>query len=622
MSGIPTTSRSDAERPDRCPHALRPPLVRPRRWLFAGLVTATTLIGVGLMLDIMRAGSLTALEVVILLLFAATFGWIAISFWNAVIGFALAVTGRDPLSLVPPRPAADDGRPLASRTALVMPVRNEDPVRVTAGLAAMLRSLVRTGHAGGFDLFLLSDTAGPAAARAEEAAWAALRDQLGHAAGLHYRRRSANAGRKAGNIADFCRRWGGRYDFMVVLDADSIMTGRALVRMVRAMEANPDAGLIQTVPIPARQATLFGRLIQFAGCLYSPLLAAGQSFWQADAANYWGHNAIVRVKPFAAHCDLPVLAGRPPLGGEILSHDFVEAALLRRAGWAVYLLPAIGGSYEEAPENVVDYAKRDRRWSQGSLQHLRLLPARGLHAVSRLHFLLGAAAYVSSLVWLLLLLASTVYVLGPARGGAPPVAPAWDGSGPPVSLLAVTGLLLFVPKLLALVLALAARRRQFGGAARLLASVLLETLFAVAAAPLMMMHHARFIVSVLAGRDVRWDSQARESRMLGWREAGAGTAWVTAVGVAWGALTLYHAPVFFVWLTPIFTGLLLAAPLVRWTSSPRLGAWTRRRGLFLAPSETEPPPELHTTPWPADEPEAQRAPELPAAPPREAGLTT
>ena len=371
-----------------------------------------------------------------------------------------------------------------SRTALVMPVHNEDPARVMSGLAAMLRSLARTGHGDQFDVYLLSDTTDPTIARAEEAAWTTLRQRLGRPAGVYYRRRAANLGRKAGNIEDFCLRWGSHYDFMVVLDADSIMCGSAVVELVRTMEANPRAGLIQTVPVPARRTTLFGRLLQFAGCLYSPMLATGQSFWQTDAANYWGHNAIVRVGAFAEHCRLPVLPGSPPLGGAILSHDFVEAALMRRAGWQVYLLPSVGGSYEEVPDNILDYAKRDRRWTQGSLQHLRLLPARGLHAMNRLHFLLGAMGYVSSLLWLLMLLASTAYVLLPylrtdplLSDGYPDWSLPWRKPTQIIPLLAVTIVLLFVPKLLALILALVRRRRQFGGTVRLLLSALLEMLF-------------------------------------------------------------------------------------------------------------------------------------------------
>ena len=583
------------------------PLVRLRRWLFFGLVAGTTLIGIGMMIDIVRANGITTLEVVILVLFAATFNWIAMAFWNAGIGFVLCALGRDPLSLERAPPARHRDGPIVSRTALVMPVHNEDPALVMSGLAAILRSLARTGYGDQFDAYLLSDTTDPTIARAEEAAWTTLLQQLGRPAGVYYRRRAANLGRKAGNIADFCQRWGTHYDFMVVLDADSIMCGSAMVELVRTMEANPSAGLIQTVPVPARSTTLFGRLVQFAGCLYSPMLATGQSFWQTDAANYWGHNAIVRVRAFADHCNLPVLRGSPPLGGAILSHDFVEAALMRRAGWQVYLLPSIGGSYEEVPDNILDYAKRDRRWTQGSLQHLRLLPARGLHAMNRLHFLLGAMGYVSSSLWLLMLLASTAYIVLPSLSTDPllsdgyPLFPDWSvpwrHPSQIIPLLAVTIVLLFVPKLLALILALVRHRRLFGGTSRLLLSALLEMLFAMVIAPLMMMYHTRFVMSVLSGHDIRWEPQVRERRTIAWREAWRKTVGITAVGLSWAGLTLYYSPTFFVWLTPIFTGLLLAAPLVRWTSSRSLGQWTRRRSLFLVPCETTPLPELQRSRW-------------------------
>ena len=600
MSGIPTMFKSR----------------RLRRVLFGGLVGVTAVTGIALMFDIMRNNGITGLEIAILSLFALTFTWIAIPFWNAVIGFVLSVLRRDPLSLGASVTPGNCHSPLASRTALVMPVHNEDPSRVTAGLAAMLRSLERTGQATHFDLFLLSDTTVPAIAAAEEAAWASLDSQMGHFTGLHYRRRAANVGRKAGNISDFCERWGTDYDFMVVVDADSIMTGTSLVELVRLMEANPNAGLVQTVPIPARRSTLFGRLVQFAGCLYGPVLAIGQSFWQTDTANYWGHNAIVRVKPFTDHCRLPVLSGRPPLGGAILSHDFVEAALMRRAGWEVYLQPLIEGSYEEAPETVVDYAKRDRRWIQGSLQHLRLLGTPGLHFLNRLYFLFGAAGYLSSAIWLLLLLAGSVYVLVPSLSDHVLISIAAGDRRAPVSLLLVTGVLLFVPKLLALVLALTGPRHLFAGTRRLLTSVVLETLFAVVVAPVMMLYHTRSVVSVLIGHDITWSAQAREGRELEWRETGRSVGWMTAVGVVWGAVTLYYSPVFFLWLTPIFTGLLFAAPLLRWTSSPVLGDWVKRRGLLLVPSETVPPAELHVSPWSADAPRRESG--LPVVPPPEA----
>ena len=584
--------------------SIRLPLPQLRRWLFFGPLAGTAVVGIGMMLDIVWDNGITALGIVILTLFAATFSWICIPFWNAVVGFVLRVLRRDPLSLEKVRAVLNRDGPIVSRTALVMPVHNEDPARVMGGLAAMLRSLARAGHVDQFDVFLLSDTTDPAIVRAEEIAWMTLRHQLDRPAGLYYRRREANVGRKAGNILDFCERWGSHYEFMVVLDADSLMTGSALVELVRTMEANPRAGLMQTVPIPVRRTTLFGRLLQFAANLYSPMLATGQSFWQADAANYWGHNAIIRVEAFADHCRLPVLPGSPPLGGAILSHDFVEAALMRRAGWQVFLLPGIGGSYEEVPGNIVDYATRDRRWSQGSLQHLRLLGVPGLHPLSRLHFVLGAMGYVSSVLWLLMLLASTAYIALPSLrtaallNGYQLVPTGFIPSASEiVPLLAVTILLLFVPKLLALFLALVRERQPYGGSGRLLISAVLEMVFAVVVAPLMMMYHTRFVLSVLSGHDITWEPQVREERPVGWSESWRKTAGTTGVGLTWASVTLYFSPTFFWWLMPIFAGLLCAAPLVRWTNSRALGQWTRRRGLFLVPSETASSPELLGSSW-------------------------
>ena len=616
MSGIRgvLSNVSVPKPPQRC-GSIRLPLPRLRRWLFFGPLAGTAVVGIGMMLDIVWDNGITALGIAILMLFAVTFSSICIPFWNTVIGFVLRVLRRDPLSLEKVRAVTNQNEPIASRTALVMPVYNEDPARVMDGLAAMLRSLARTSHGDRFDVFLLSDTTDPAIVRAEETAWMTLRNQLDRPAGLYYRRREANVGRKAGNIQDFCERWGSGYEFMVVLDADSLMTGSAVVELVRTMEANPGAGLMQTVPIPVRRTTLFGRLLQFAANLYSPMLATGQSFWQADAANYWGHNAIIRVRAFADHCRLPMLPGRPPLGGAILSHDFVEAALMRRAGWQVFLLPGIGGSYEEVPGNIVDYAKRDRRWSQGSLQHLRLLGVPGLHFMSRLHFVLGAMGYVSSFLWLLMLLASTAYIALPSLripallNGVQPIPTGFIPSASEIiPLLAVTILLLLVPKFLALILALVREQQPYGGPGRLLVSAVLEMLFAVVVAPLMMMYHTRFVLSVLSGHDITWEPQVREGRPVAWSESWRKTVGTTVVGLIWASVTLYFSPTFFWWLTPIFAGLLFAAPLVRWTNSRALGQWTRRRSLFLVPSETAPSPELLGSSWAGQDPPSELIP--------------
>ena len=591
--------------PDR---RIRIPGQRLRLPLYLALVVATTLGGVLLMLDIMRSNGITPLEGLILALFAATFGWISMAFWSGILGFGLHLLGRDPLSLARVRgPGSGAGEPpLTSRTALVMPAHNEDPDRVLAGLDAVRSSLERTGAGAHFDLFLLSDTTDPEIAAREEAAWRAWQRDLPRPEAVFYRRRTSNEGRKAGNIAEFCRRRGADYDFMVVLDADSVMQGKTLVELARTMEANPGAGLIQTVPIPARQATLFGRLLQFAGCLYSPVLATGQSFWQTDAANYWGHNAILRVQPFTEHGTLPILSGKPPMGGEILSHDFVEAALLRRKGWQTFLLPRLSGSWEEVPGNLLDYATRDRRWAQGSLQHLRLLPGRGFHPVNRIHFAVGAMGYLSSVLWLLMLLAATAWVLVAAPAGAAMsgASPWWRSSlewgmdftlpafASVVPLLAWTAVLLFLPKALTVGLVFLRGGGGFGTRWKLALSAFLEALFAIILAPVMMMIHTRFVTSILMGRDVNWDAQERGARMVAWWEAWRRTLGILLAGTIWAGVTLVLSPFFFLWLTPIFVGLLTAPLLARWTSSRSLGALARRWGLFLVPSEVVPSLEL------------------------------
>jgi membrane glycosyltransferase len=346
--------------------------------VFALLVAATTALGMWTMFRILHVGGLTPLELLVLALFSVTFGWIAIAFWSGVIGFTLNLAGRDPLSLArlsTPAPQGD----APSHTALVMPIHNEDVERVAAGLEATCRDLPPISERRRIEAFVLSDSNDAATVDHEKAVMAALQQRLADRCRLHYRHRDSNVGRKAGNLGDFCQRWGRHYDFMLVLDADSIMSGDTIHALIAEMEANPRLGLMQTVPIPIRQDSLFGRANQFAAAVYSPMLATGLSFWQSDAANYFGHNAILRVEAFTQHAGLPELPGRPPLGGDILSHDFVEAALLRRAGWEVRMRTDLGGSFEEMPSQILDYAKRDRRWVQGNLQHLRLLGGRGLH---------------------------------------------------------------------------------------------------------------------------------------------------------------------------------------------------------------------------------------------------
>lgn len=580
---------------------LQVPGLRVRRSLFFGLVTGTVIPGAVMMALVLQAAGMGPFQWAILPLFLITFAWIAVSFWTAVAGFLLHALRLDPLSLqsLPHHGTGlESGMLQGRRAAIVVPIHNEDPARVMHGLEATCRSLLATGQGAAFDLFLLSDSNDPAVIAGEERAARRLRARMPGPVRIRYRRRPVNTGRKAGNIADFCRRWGSRYEYMVVLDADSVMEGATLVELVRLMERNPSAGLIQTMPLPVRQASLFGRLQQFANAVHGPMLAAGLSFWQGDAGNYWGHNAIIRIRPFMQHCDLPILPGRPPLGGEILSHDFVEAALLRRGGWDVWLLPHVKGSYEELPGNLIDYAKRDRRWAQGNLQHLRLLGMPGLHGVSRLHLLFGAVAYLASLFWLLMLAAGTGAAIdaygGLAAAGPGLVVPESLRTPMAHALLGVTLVMLLLPKMLGVGLAVCSRPLDFGGVRRLVASGAIETLGSILIAPLMMAFHSLFVAAVAVGRNVTWAAQPREGRVVAWSEAWRRTGGFVLVAGVWALLVAWLAPAFFWWLMPVLASLLLGPALVRWSSSQRVGLWMRRRGLLLAPSEVAPGPVLET----------------------------
>lgn len=565
------------------------PAVRLRRRLLAGVVAATVALAAGAVLTLVDPGAVGPLQAVSLLLFLVLFAWIALAFWSAFIGFVLGLSGRDPLSLrrrVPGTPGTADP-PLVSRTALVMPVHNEDPQRVVHGLAATCESVIATGQGAAFDAFVLSDTMDADIAEREQAAVAELRQRLPRDFSVHYRRRPDNTGRKAGNIADFCRRWGGRYDFMVVLDADSLMAGSTLVTLARTMEANPGAGLIQTVPVPVRQQTLFGRLFQFAGAVHSRMLAAGMAFWQGDAANYWGHNAILRLRAFTAHCGLPTLPGSPPLGGEILSHDFVEAALMRRAGWGVWVLSDLQGSYEELPTTLLDYAKRDRRWIQGNLQHLRLLGNHDLHPLSRLHLFLGAFTYLASPLWLALLALTSIDAVLRSGGGLLAVAgegAGGVGSATALALLIVTVLLVLAPRVFGLVL-IVTQAGAGSGRVRLAASGVLDVVFSVLIAPVLLVLHAWFLVCILSGRATVWRAQARQGRLLSWRQAWGYTGALPVLALVWGGLLVWQAPALLVWLLPVLLPLLVAPVMTRFTSSDALGGSLASAGFLRAPDE-------------------------------------
>jgi membrane glycosyltransferase len=575
-------------------------VARRRRALFFGLTFLTSTFLTGLMWDILRANGFTGLEKAGLVLFFILITWITGAFWTAAIGFTILLRGRDKAVIHSDEMADHE---LVGRTAVVMPIYNEDTQRVFAGLDTIWSSVRAEAQQHMFDMFILSDTRKPEIAAAEEVAWRAFVERQGGKGRIFYRRREQNIGRKAGNIADFVRSWGGAYDYAVVLDADSIMTGKSFVQLAGLMDKHPEAGIMQALPMPAGRETLFARLIQFAARLNSPMLANGLVYWQLGEGNYWGHNAILRLRQFAEFCDLPKLPGKPPLGGEILSHDFVEAAFMRRAGYQVWLAADVTGSWEEVPSNVIDYAARDRRWAQGNLQHLGLLPMRGLHWLSRIHLITGVLSYASSPIWLaVLMLSSVIACMEALQGyqyfepGTYSLFPSWPESRATeiVALLSITLTVLLMPKVLGMTLALvnSKLRRAYGGGFRLIASVLVEQVFSTLLAPSMMLFHTSFVLTTLIGKSVSWNAQDRGDRGITFLDALNRHKWHVLFGLAWGGAILSMAPRYIWWLMPILSGLILSVPLTMLTSRASVGKWLRRRGLLLTPEETNPPEEL------------------------------
>jgi membrane glycosyltransferase len=589
---MPAQSLSEFDRSSRRA-AARPEGVRSSAWRRAFVFGATFLLA-GLAINEMRqvlaVGGLTVLEILVLVLFALNVTWISMAFVTSVAGLFRLIGRR---AHAPPV-----RKPLSTRTALLMPTYNEDPARVAAALEAMARGIAGLGEGRSFDLFVLSDTTDPDVAMKEHAAVHELRRRVGGDLRVHYRRRARNTAHKSGNVREFCQRWGGAYDHLLMLDADSLMEGATLVELARRMEADPDAGLIQTTPRLLNGTTLVARVQQFAGRVYGPLLGAGLAWWTGKEGNFWGHNAILRTCAFTGAAGLPELPGRPPRGGPILSHDFVEAALLRRAGWSVIVADDLDGSYEECPSTLVDLAVRDRRWCQGNLQHLRVLGTKGLHWVSRLHLLTGILSYLSSPLWLLFLVAALA--LGVQDLFARPeyftreysLFPFWPRQDPvrAVRLFFVTLGILLGPKVLGTVSFAASPRRLWrSGGPLLLLGLLLETLVSALLAPLLMLIHCGIVADVLRGRDTGWRPQRRADESLPWSQVLRRHRWHVVVGILLALTGWSISRQMLAWLSPALVGMVLAVPLSLLTGSAGAGRTVKRLGLLRTPEEAREP---------------------------------
>ena len=577
---------------------LSPLVIRFRRLLFVVLVGLTTLLALAMITSAFQQNGVTPTELVLLVLYTLLILWVSTSFWTATLGFWVLLWGGDHYSIGRIAPEGQGTVDRTRKVALVMPIYNEDPARVSAGLRAIWQSLQETGEAEDFELFILSDTRDPDCWIQEEAYWYRMCVDFNAHGRIFYRNRERNIARKSGNLEEFCHRWGGRYRHMVVLDADSIMAGETLVKMVDLMDRHPGVALIQSPPLPANQHSLFSRILQFASNFYGDIFIWGINYWQLSGSGYWGHNAIIRVDPFVQHCGLPKLPGSEPFGGEIFSHDTVEAALFREAGWEVWIAPELKGSYEELPPTLIDYAKRDRRWCQGNLQHLRMVFTKGFSGLSRLYFLMGIMSYVSSPLWLMFLMLTgfEAYVRSqtmPVYFFGDNLFPVWPESYTVemTTVLAVTLSMLFLPKVWSLILGYLSGRKlkRYGGYIRSTLSVIAESLFSMLTAPVLMIYQSKFVFAILMRKSVGWPPQNRDEHRLSLWEAIQAHGEHTLIGLLAGWISYRYVPGFFLWLIPVLAGLILSIPVSMLSSSAYVGRLTRRLGFFLTPEESEEP---------------------------------
>ncbi len=566
-----------------------------RRSLFFGLVLISTVIGTLTIKTVLSSGGLSPIKWSIITIFTFLFGWIAINFWTIIFGFFISLSKQDDFLKIPLTPG-----PIARGTkiALIMPVHNEEVPRIFAALRAMYDTIVNAEVLQHFDIYVLSDSTSVAHGIAEEIYWARLCKDVDGFGKIFYRRRKLRIHKKSGNVSDFCRRWGWQYTYMVTLDADSLMSGDELIKMVNMMEARPDIGILQTAPMAMNQTSLIARLQQFASHVYAPLFFIGLRFWQLDESGFWGHNAIIRTEPFMKYCALPILPGGPPFGGEILSHDFVEAALMRRAGWGVWLSHELESSYEELPPNLLAELSRDKRWCQGNIQHLRLLFMHGIRCGHKILFLQGNLFYFSSLMWFLLLIlmtsnAITNFFVKPDYFTAErSLFPIWtvEYYGLSMLLLTATAIFLFTPKMLSFILIALNPKKcaQFGGVWRLGLSILLETVFSTLLAPLRMVFHTWYVLSNLIGQKLSWKAQARLLKKTSFREAFRAHWPATLIALLWASIAYAVNQTLFWWISVIVTPLIFGIPISIFYSYSSVGLFFRKLGLFLVPTETSP----------------------------------
>jgi membrane glycosyltransferase len=532
---------------------------------------------------IFTSGGWTVVGVTMVICLAFGAPWPVLGFWNAVIGLWQLHGMRRKAHAEPYYDTKGDQSPLTVNTAVLMTLRNEDPVRALLRLKTVKASLDRTPDGGRFSYFVLSDSDRDEIVQREEAEVAAWKQADPDCDCIVYRRRIGNAGFKAGNVREFALRWGSDYEFMLPLDADSLMTGEAIVTLVRIMEKHPRIGILQSLVVGTPSSSAFARIFQFGMRLGMRTYTMGQAWWVGDCGPFWGHNALVRIAPYVEHCALKGLMKSET----ILSHDQVEAVLMRKAGYEVRVLPVETGSYEDNPPDALEFMRRDARWCQGNMQYLRLIGMPAIEPVSRFQLIWAILMFLGVPAWTLLAAILPLAMLSAERQSDFP----WLA----VETIYVLLLLMHLaPKLAGIVDAILTPGEisRFGGRLRFASSAIIEIVFSLILGAVTTIRTSIFMVGLLFGRTIVWNGQRRD---------GGGVTWGDAIRWLWPQLLfgvlLYIAvalisPAALLWSLPLTAGYVLAVPFVVFTASPAVGRFFRRLGIAGIPEDFAPPAEI------------------------------
>jgi membrane glycosyltransferase len=569
-----------------------------RRMLFVVLFVATMAGSLALAAVALAPGGFGVLKWALLVLFAATLPWMVVGFCNALIGFLIMRFSADPAAAVMPVAARVRGNePVTASTAILLCIRNELPERMIRNLEPMLTGLDAAGCGERFHLYVLSDTSDADIAGHEEACFASLTARWRDNVAITYRRRAVNTGYKAGNIREFCERWGASHDFAVTLDADSLMTSDAVLRLVRIMQADPRLGILQGLVVGLPSTSAFARIFQFGMRLGMRSYTIGSAWWQGDCGPYWGHNAVLRLQPFIAHCALPVLPGSGTEDRHILSHDQIEAVLMRAGGYDVRVLPQEDLGWEENPPTLIEFIRRDLRWCQGNMQYWQFLLLPGLKPVSRYQLMLAIMMFISSPAWIGLLVLGT---LGVAFSDTPASFVRADAG---MVLFVWVLLMWFAPKIASAIdiLLRPELRRAFGGTGLFILNFIIETAYSILLCPILWFGHTIFLIGLLFGREIGWIGQTRDDHAVPFTLALRNLWPHTLLGCAALGLLAVTQPAAIPYMMFLAGGLALAIPFAMITASPWLGSLAARIGICRLPEETMRPAVLLALALPAIE---------------------